>query len=79
MVTKLLVSAAITLGAILGAAPASADVDFDAATPDELAETGRLVEAAGQRFKAITLDQRQLPVLRDAAAAVTAAFGTTLP
>ncbi len=57
------------------AGPASAHVDFAPATEDELAETGRMVEAAGGRWIAITLDQRNLPALRDAAASVTAALG----
>jgi SDR family mycofactocin-dependent oxidoreductase len=37
------------------------------ATPDDLEETGRLVEATGRRWVSIVLDQRDLPALRDAA------------
>ncbi|MGI4939984.1 MAG: SDR family NAD(P)-dependent oxidoreductase, partial [Janthinobacterium lividum] len=55
--------------------PASAHVDFAPATADELAETGRLVEQAGQRWLAITLDQRNLPLLRDAATQVVTTLG----
>jgi NAD(P)-dependent dehydrogenase (short-subunit alcohol dehydrogenase family) len=57
------------------AGPASATLDFAPASPDDLAETGRLVQQAGQRWMAITLDQRNLPALRDAAAAARSQFG----
>jgi NAD(P)-dependent dehydrogenase (short-subunit alcohol dehydrogenase family) len=37
------------------------------ATPDDLRETGRQVEAAGRRWLGLTADQRDLTALRDAA------------
>jgi NAD(P)-dependent dehydrogenase (short-subunit alcohol dehydrogenase family) len=45
------------------------------ATPEELNETGRLVQAAGARWLSLTLDQRDLPALRDAAAQAEGHFG----
>ena len=57
------------------AAPASTHVDFAPASADDLAETGRMVTGAGRRWKAITLDQRSLPALREAASAVRAEMG----
>jgi NAD(P)-dependent dehydrogenase (short-subunit alcohol dehydrogenase family) len=57
------------------AGPVSATLDVEQATPDELAETGGLVEAAGGRWMARTLDQRGLPALRKAAADAMAAWG----
>ena len=57
------------------AGPTGAEVDFAAASADDLATTGTLVEQAGGRWMAITLDQRNLPALRDAAAKITAACG----
>ncbi|WP_428378032.1 SDR family NAD(P)-dependent oxidoreductase [Lichenicoccus sp.] len=57
------------------AGPASAHVDFNPADAAELAATGALVAAAGRRWTAITLDQRDLPALRAAAAAVRSGFG----
>lgn len=57
------------------AGPVSATLDVEQATPDELAETGVLVEAAGGRWMARTLDQRDLPALRQAAADAAAAWG----
>ena len=57
------------------AGPVSATLDVEQATPDELAETGGLVEAAGRRWMARTLDQRDLPALRKAAADAMAAWG----
>ena len=45
------------------------------ATLDELAKIGRLVETAGRRWRARTLDQRDLPALRQAAADAMAAWG----
>jgi NAD(P)-dependent dehydrogenase (short-subunit alcohol dehydrogenase family) len=55
--------------------PASAHVDFAAASADDLAETGRLVEQAGSQWMALTVDQRNLPALRDAAASAKSALG----
>ena len=55
--------------------PVSAIVDFEPATPDELAETGRLVEAAGARWLPIQLDQRNIALLRQAVETIEAGFG----
>lgn len=49
------------------AAAASAATAYRPATPDDLAETQRLVEAEGGRFIAVALDTRDLPALRAAA------------
>lgn len=49
------------------AAEASAATAYRPATPDDLAETQRLVEAEGGRFIAVALDTRDLPALRVAA------------
>ncbi|MDN4633533.1 SDR family NAD(P)-dependent oxidoreductase [Sphingomonas sp. PsM26] len=57
------------------AGPVSPILDLAPATPDELSATGRAVEAAGRRWLAITLDQRDLPALRNAAAKVVETFG----
>ena len=57
------------------AGAASTHVDFKPADAAEFAATGALVEAAGRRWKAITLDQRNLPALRAAAASVVSEFG----
>ena len=57
------------------AGPASADVDFSPADAEAFAATGALVEAAGRRWRAITLDQRDLPALRTAAASIRSEFG----
>jgi hypothetical protein len=46
----------------------SPTLEVEPATPEELAETGRLVEAAGTRWCEARLDQRDLPALRAAAA-----------
>ncbi|MCC3156759.1 mycofactocin-coupled SDR family oxidoreductase [Hymenobacter sp. 15J16-1T3B] len=48
--------------------PASAETEYPAATAADLAETARLVEAAGGRFVAVSADIRDLPALRRAAA-----------
>lgn len=45
------------------------------ATAAELAETGKLVTGVGQRWLAITLDQRDMGALRQAAQRVKAEFG----
>ena len=47
---------------------ASAAQDYALPTPDDLAETGRLVEAEGVRFLPLLADLRDLPALRDACA-----------
>jgi SDR family mycofactocin-dependent oxidoreductase len=45
------------------------------ASPDDLKETGRLVEAAGRRWLGVVLDQRDLPALRTCAAEAQRVFG----
>jgi NAD(P)-dependent dehydrogenase (short-subunit alcohol dehydrogenase family) len=57
------------------AGPISSTLEVAPATPGELAETGRLVEAAGARWLEARLDQRDLPALRAAAEQARAAFG----
>lgn len=57
------------------AGPISPILDLAVATPEELCATGRLVEATGRRWLAITLDQRDLPALREAASKVVKTFG----
>jgi NAD(P)-dependent dehydrogenase (short-subunit alcohol dehydrogenase family) len=57
------------------AGPVSGTLEVEPATPDELAETGRLVQATGRRWSEATLDQRDLAALRAAAAKARAAFG----
>jgi NAD(P)-dependent dehydrogenase (short-subunit alcohol dehydrogenase family) len=57
------------------AARASAVTDFEQPTPEDLQETGRLVQQAGGRWLAITLDQRDIEALRRAAEQVAAEFG----
>jgi SDR family mycofactocin-dependent oxidoreductase len=57
------------------AAPVSPILDFAAARPEDLDETGRLVEAAGRRWLAITADQRELGALRTAAERVVSECG----
>ncbi len=53
----------------------SATLDVTAATARELAETGRLVEAAGARWHMEVLDQRDLPAVRAAASRAVEALG----
>src|ERR1700729_1050646 len=57
------------------AGPVSSTLEVAPATPEELAETGRMVEAAGTRWLEARLDQRDLPALRAAAEQARAAFG----
>ena len=57
------------------AGPVSATLEVTPATPEELTETGRLVEAAGARWRVALLDQRDLAALRAAADEARAAFG----
>ncbi len=57
------------------AATASAITQFEPATPDELTETGRLVQAHGRRFIPIQADQRDLPALRAMAAQAMSELG----
>ncbi len=55
--------------------PVSKTFEVEPATSNELNETGRLVEAAGGRWGACRLDQRNLAALRDAAAWTAETFG----
>jgi NAD(P)-dependent dehydrogenase (short-subunit alcohol dehydrogenase family) len=57
------------------AGPVSATLEVAPATPDDLAETGRLVIAAGGLWCEARLDQRDLPALRAAADKAHATFG----
>jgi NAD(P)-dependent dehydrogenase (short-subunit alcohol dehydrogenase family) len=57
------------------AGPVSTTLEVAPATPDDLAETGRLVVTAGGRWCEARLDQRDLPSLRAAADKAHAAFG----
>ena len=57
------------------AARASATTDFEQPTPEELEETGRLVQEAGGRWLSIRLDQRDLGALKDAAERAEREFG----
>jgi len=56
-------------------APVDVRSGVEAASPDELKETGQLVQAAGGRWLGINLDQRNLPALRAAALEVEREFG----
>lgn len=57
------------------AGPVSSTLDVVPATTDELAETGRLVGAAGARWCEARLDQPDLAALRAAAEKANATFG----
>lgn len=57
------------------AGPVSSTLEVVPATPEDLAETERLVEAAGARWLEVRLDQRDLSVLRAAADRAYATFG----
>jgi NAD(P)-dependent dehydrogenase (short-subunit alcohol dehydrogenase family) len=46
------------------AGPVSDILDFEPATPADLAETGRLVEHAGTRWRPFQADQRNIAALR---------------
>lgn len=56
-------------------APVDTSSGVEAATPDELKETGQLIQMAGGRWLGIKLDQRNLPALRAAAAQAEREFG----
>jgi len=56
-------------------APVDMRSGVEAASPDELKETGQLVQAAGGRWLGIKLDQRNLPALRAAAVEAEREFG----
>ena len=57
------------------AAEVSPILDLEPATPEELAETGKLVTTAGRRWRQFILDQRNIGALRHAAAEIEAEFG----
>lgn len=57
------------------AGPVSSTLEVTPATPEDLAETGRMVEAAGARWREARVDQRNLPALRVATEEASAAFG----
>ncbi|OJX94609.1 MAG: short-chain dehydrogenase [Micrococcales bacterium 73-15] len=57
------------------AALASAAMDYEPATPEDLAETGRLVEEAGGEWLAVVVDQRDTAAIREAFARVVERFG----
>ncbi len=57
------------------AGPVSSTLEVTPATPEDLAETRRMVEAAGTRWREARLDQRDLMALRAAAEDARAAFG----
>ncbi len=57
------------------AGPVSGTLEVTPATGDELSETGRMVTAAGRRWRAIKLDQRDMGSVRAAAETVRKEFG----
>ncbi|MYR61465.1 SDR family oxidoreductase [Streptomyces sp. SID625] len=57
------------------AALASAAMDYEPATAEDLAQTGRLVEEAGAQWLPVVFDQRDLTAVRDGFAAVADRFG----
>jgi SDR family mycofactocin-dependent oxidoreductase len=57
------------------AGPVSPILDFPPATPEDLEETGRLVEAAGSRWLARTADQRDIAAVRAVCADVEREWG----
>ncbi|MFC8714455.1 SDR family NAD(P)-dependent oxidoreductase [Streptomyces sp. NPDC057197] len=57
------------------AALASAAMDYEPATAEDLAQTGRLVEEAGAQWLPVVFDQRDLAAVRDGFAAVADRFG----
>ncbi len=57
------------------AGPVSPTLEVIPSTPEDLAETGRMVESAGARWLGARVDQRDLAALRAAADQAHAAFG----
>ena len=57
------------------AGPVSPILDFAPATADDLAQTGKAVQATGRRWMAIEADQRDIGALADAAAELTEVWG----
>ncbi len=56
-------------------APVCASFGVKPATPEDLNQTGQMVQAAGSRWLSVILDQRNLPALREAAAQAERKFG----
>jgi NAD(P)-dependent dehydrogenase (short-subunit alcohol dehydrogenase family) len=56
-------------------APVDPRSGVNPATPEDLQETARLVRATGRRWLGLTLDQRDLPALRNAAVQIEREFG----
>jgi NAD(P)-dependent dehydrogenase (short-subunit alcohol dehydrogenase family) len=56
-------------------APVDARSGVEPATPDDLKETERLVRTAGRQWLGLTLDQRDLPTLRNGARQIDRNFG----
>ncbi|MBO0823111.1 MAG: mycofactocin-coupled SDR family oxidoreductase [Actinobacteria bacterium] len=54
---------------------ASTAMDYEPASPEDLAETGRLVERAGAEWLPVVFDQRDKAAVRDGFAAVIERFG----
>jgi len=50
-------------------------MDFAAATPEDLEETGRQVEARGSRWRGLIADQRDIAQVRSAASEIVGAWG----
>jgi NAD(P)-dependent dehydrogenase (short-subunit alcohol dehydrogenase family) len=57
------------------AAAVSSILDYAAADAEDLAETGRLVEQHGRRWLSLTVDQRDIAALREAAETVEQRWG----
>jgi NAD(P)-dependent dehydrogenase (short-subunit alcohol dehydrogenase family) len=57
------------------ATQASTAMDYEPATPEDLAETGRLVEAAGAEWLPVVFDQRDKDAVREGLSQVTERFG----
>ena len=72
---KALAAAGADVAGIDICGPASPIATFTPATPEDLVETGRMVEAEGRRWLGLQLDQRDIGALRDAAARITGTFG----
>jgi len=54
---------------------ASSAMDYEPATPEDLAETGSLVEAAGAEWLPVIFDQRDIAAVREGFAGVVERFG----
>jgi NAD(P)-dependent dehydrogenase (short-subunit alcohol dehydrogenase family) len=56
-------------------APVDPRSGVEPATPEDLNETGKLIRAVGRQWLGLTLDQRDLPALRNAASQIEGKFG----